>query len=157
MLPAPAFVAWRDRDPAGPEEPDRPRRRALLFGIAFAGGAALGFWLAFPSAPAAAAPVPVVDPIVAWVREIARSPARVRELNEHYHGLLLAIEVVPDDPLVWQGFRQVVDYMAEVPPEPQTQLQARALRDTLEVHKPHLDDYAALLARLQLLSGTRPR
>src|SRR5262245_2213680 len=153
MLSAPAFVAWRDRDPAGPDEPDRSRRRALLLGgIAFAGGAVLGFWLAFPSAPAAAAPV--ADPLVAWVREVARSPARVRELHEHYHGLLYAIEVVPDDPLIWQGFRQLVAYMAEVPGEPQTPLQARALRETLEVHKPALDDYADLLARLHILGGT---
>jgi len=91
------------------------------------------------------------------VREVARSPARVRELHEHYHGLLYAIEVVPDDPLVWQGFRQLVAYMAEVTGEPQTPLQARALRETLEVHKPDLDDFNSLLARLHELGGTRPR
>lgn len=156
MLPATAFLAWRNRDHDGPDQPDMPRRRALLLGgMMFVGGAALGFWLAFPSAPAAAAPV--VDPIVAWVREVARSPARVRELHEHYHGLLYAIEVVPDDPLVWQGFREVVDYMAEVPGETQTALQARALRETLEVHHPDLDDYQALLARLHALGGTKTR
>lgn len=141
-----------------PQEPSRPSRRALLLGsIGFVVGAVIGYRCAGTQPVAAAAPVEV-DELVEWVRDVARSPGRVKEMRDHYHGLLYAIEKVPSDPLIWQGFRQLVTLLdegqtADVP----AVMLARALRESLEAHHPPLDDYQDLLRRLHGLGGTRPR
>lgn len=157
MLPASGFHSPPPRDPHPDDGPLHPYRRAFLVGaIGFVGGAILGFWSHGKANEAKAAPTEILDPIVAWVREVVLAE-RVQELREHYHGLLYAIEKMPDDPVVWQGFRQLVDVLAASDLDQQDVLLARALRDSIAVHRPAIADLEPLLEHVRELSNARPR
>lgn len=158
MLPASGFLTANPRRspaPGEPDEPARPGRRAFVLAVVgFAIGAPLGFWAAGRKPVVAAASEPE-DPLVAWTRELARDPTRTAQLKEHYHGLFYAIEKVPDDPILWHGVRNLTELLETTPPDVAARALARALLQTLQVHRPALADLDTLQSRLRRLGDGR--
>ncbi|MGE3171850.1 MAG: hypothetical protein AB7O97_04440 [Planctomycetota bacterium] len=153
MLSA-GFTSPRPDRPDG-DGPWRPSRRAwLVTGVCFLGGTTIGVVLSgVGSAGAGARELSEFEKAqletVRWVREIAADPSRIGELRGHYHGLIVALHVMPDDLVLWDGFRQLVEYLEHEPGDvPAVQL-ARTLFQELSYYRPPLPDLESMLRRLE--------
>lgn len=124
-----------------------PSRRALLLaGAAFAGGAAIGgvAGLALQERPDR-----TDDVLVGWVRRVARQPDGAPLLRRHYHGVLYALSLLPDDPELWSALRSVVGEVEQGPRDQDARLVAASFRQLLTTTPTRWPDHGELLARLR--------